>query len=559
LSFRLEFAAADLAGLPDLALRVLADRPSPAFLGGELAVPARLEDIALPANLEARFVPEERDELASKLEAALAPLAPHVAVLDAVRSLRDEGATVVIAGQQPGLFGGPLMNLYKAVHVVRLARDLAARWGRPVVPVLWNHADDHDIAEVHHVHLATPQLDLTKVLLPGASSGRTPLGRFVLDDERHDLAALCEHVTDLCGGEPFRDTAVARCMPRAGETIARAWTRLFLELFGSHGLVVLEPDFLRAELSHALADLLAEDPHPALARNRERLAEREVAAPIDPDTAALVYRVDGDGRHPYRHGGDGLKLDDEPGSRRASELAAEIVGDLDGFSAGALLRPLVQDLALPVAAYVGGWGELAYHAQLTDLRAERGLPQTPFVPRLACTLTDARVRASLRRLDLDAASYYAGRRGLEGHPEPGADREAEPEAGLRLAASLRDEADAIRDRLRARRGAVGDLDHALVSQLERCSDQARKSVQRFADKVERVATNSRGGSRRHVRRLDTWLWPRGGPQERGLSILQWLARFDCGWLDELIEAVDAVPTEHHLVHLETPAEREERA
>ena len=557
MSFRLEFAAADHAGLSDLALRALADRPRPNLFGGELPLPAHLEDLTPPANLEARFVPEERDELAANLERRLTPLAPHVRVLDAVRSLREPGATMVVAGQQPGLFGGPLFNLYKAVHVIRLARDLADRWGTPVVPVLWNHADDHDLAEAHHVHLATPQLDLAKVVLPGASSGRTPLGRYVLDDERHQLAALRQRVTDLLGGEPFRDTAVDLCLPRHGETLARAWTRLFLELFGHHGLVVLEPDMVRANLSHALADLLTDDPHPHLAANRSRLAERQVDVPIDPDTAALVYHIEQDERHALRHGGDGFRLDDEPGSRRASELAAEVVGDLHGYSAGALLRPLVQDLALPVAAYVGGWGELAYHAQLTEWRAASDLPRTPFVPRLACTLTDARCRASLRRLDVDVPGFVAARRDPEA-TDPWSDREREPSAGLDLAADLAAEADAFRTRLRERRDAVKDLDHALVSQLERCADQVKKHVVRFADKVERVATNQKGGARRHLRRLDAWLWPRGGAQERSHSILQWLARFDRGWLDDLVEAIEPLPLEHHLVHLETPAGREQR-
>lgn len=561
MSLDLEFQAADIHGLSDLALRVLAGRPRPGVLDDKLVVPARLEDLERP---EDRFVPDERAELSQRLELGLAPLEPHVRVLDSVRKLREPGATMVIAGQQPGLFGGPLFNLYKAIHVVRLAADLEALWGTPVVPVLWNHADDHDVAEVHHVHLVTPQLDVAKVNLPGLSSGRAPISRIVLDEGRHHLGALRERVFDLLGGEPFRDTALAACFPREGESLARAWTRQFLELFGHHGLVVLEPDWIRPNLSRALADLFAADPHPALAAAAERLRATHVDVPIPPDSAALAFHVVDNRRLALRHGGDGLRYDDEPGSRRPSELAAEIVDELDGYHAGALLRPLVQDMALPVAAYVGGWGELAYHAQLTDLRTERDLPTPAFVPRLACTLTDAKLRASMRRLELSFVDHVkAARQAADAESTGATDTQAvtgdDPNAATSdLAERLRSEAAAFTAELLAHRTELAALDHTLIAPLKRTRDQVKKHIERLAAKVERVATNKRGGAHRHRRRLAAYLTPSGEPQERQLSALQFLARFGTDWLDELIASIEPLPAEHLVAHLETPPDREPR-
>ena len=50
------------------------------------------------------------------------------------------------------------------------------------------------------------------------------------------------------------------------------------------------------------------------------------------------------------------------------------------WSAGALLRPLVQDEVFPTCAYVGGYGELAYHAELGRLRDVLHLPRTGCMP-----------------------------------------------------------------------------------------------------------------------------------------------------------------------------------
>ena len=57
------------------------------------------------------------------------------------------GALAVTTGQQPGLFGGPLYTMHKAMSAAGLAAELEAAWGRPVVPVFWLAGDDHDFAE----------------------------------------------------------------------------------------------------------------------------------------------------------------------------------------------------------------------------------------------------------------------------------------------------------------------------------------------------------------------------------------------------------------------------
>ncbi len=95
------------------------------------------------------------------------------------------------------------------------------------------------------------------------------------------------------------------------------------------------------------------------------------------------------------------------GSRTAAELAAEIVQEPAAWSAGALLRPVVQDMALPVCSYVGGWGELAYHAQLGRLREATGVTEVAFIPRLSVTLSDPDIRASLEVLGCSAADILA--------------------------------------------------------------------------------------------------------------------------------------------------------
>jgi bacillithiol biosynthesis cysteine-adding enzyme BshC len=511
-----------------------------------MRVPGGAADLDAPPG---RFDDRERGALARTLEQHLAPLAPHVAVLDAARSLAAPGACAVVTGQQPGFLASPLYCLYKALQAIALARTLAARWKVPVVPLFWNHADDHDIAEVHHAHLVNRNLDLQKISLAGLSSGRQPFSRIVLQEEANHLAAIRALLDQILEGLPHARPAVDLFAPRAGESIARAFTRTMTELLGPAGLVVLEPDWIRAEMSARLAHLAGGDPAPLLRRGAQRMVERGLSPAIDPAGAALVYHHAPEGRLALRAAGDGFRFDGEHGSRTPAELAAEIVQSPLGWSPGALLRPLVQDLCLPVAAYVGGWGELAYHAELPDLRKHAGVPATPFVPRVSCTLLDPECRVSLGKLGIGIEELVRGGRALEaGAPEP---------AGLPWMPRVRAIADGAARELEALRPDVAAFDPALLSQLKRAADQVRSAGEWLSEKVERVHQNRSGKGRRHLRRLNSWLLPREEPQERVLGPLPFVARYGFEWPRELGGALDPFSPDHLVVHLGDDVEGDE--
>src|ERR1044071_9254182 len=100
---------------------------------------------------------------------------------------RQPGALVVTTGQQAGLFTGPAYTVWKALSARGLAPTLERRWGRPVVPIFWVPADDHDFDEVAGVSwlaadgaLVTASLPPREPDAPLTPLGREPLGEAVL-------------------------------------------------------------------------------------------------------------------------------------------------------------------------------------------------------------------------------------------------------------------------------------------------------------------------------------------------------------------------------------------
>src|ERR1700704_6482147 len=72
------------------------------------------------------------------------------------------GASVVVTGQQVGLFGGPLFSIFKALTAVKLANEASAA-GVDAVPVFWLASSDHDLAEINHVSIPRPDGFLQKL------------------------------------------------------------------------------------------------------------------------------------------------------------------------------------------------------------------------------------------------------------------------------------------------------------------------------------------------------------------------------------------------------------
>lgn len=532
---RVESLPADVLGLSELSRRALTGRLElPGF-----PVARRIDQIAQPFE---RFTAEERAHLSRWLESQLSPLGAHVHVLDSVRALAAPGASCVITGHQPGFLCSPLLILYKAVQCIALARQLSNRLRAPIVPVFWNHADDHDLAEVHHAHFLNRNFDLQKVGLAGLSSGRQPLSRIKIDKDKQRLNAVRALFRHIFGDYPRIDEALECFMPSDGMTFAGAFTQNLLRIFGKHGLIVIEPDWLRDESSSALAQIISADACTPLLEAESALESTGIEVAIPVREAALVYRVDSAGRHALRMGGDGYRYDEEPGSRTRAELAAEIVQEPSGWSAGALLRPLVQDTVLPVAAHVGGHGELAYHAQLGRLRELTGTPGTPFVPRVSMTLIETEMRASAERVGATPQAIMRAR----GTWAPEGESYESPD----VIAELQRVVDEHATSMLTLRKALAEVAPALGPHLRRAVAHYQATIGKLTEKAARMEANRKGKGGRHLRRLNNALCPQGKAQERVLAPLQFVARFGTDWLDSLIDELDPFCSEHLLIDLE---------
>jgi uncharacterized protein YllA (UPF0747 family) len=529
---RIEHLPADLFGLSEL---------QRAALSGQLissGVARRSSEIALPPD---PYLPAERAHLSRWLESQATAQSPPVAVLDSIRALADPGVSCVVTCARPALLLGPATVLWRALQAIALARQLTDVWGMRVIPVLWNHADEHDAAGLAVASVLNRHFDLQEVGLESVSRNNMPLHEVPLGSNSHGLGALRAVLSQLYGDLPHVQRALEIFVPREGESLPSAFTRALHELLGGQGLVVVEPQVLGEEAAHALAQLVGADVGGALETSLKTLPAAQREALGDLPTAAQIYCVDARGRRPLYPGGDGYRYEDEPGSRTSTELAAELVQEPRSWSAGEVLRPLVRDQLLPVAACVGDEEELAQHLWLGPARRALGLPAPAFVPSLRATWLDGELSYSLTRLGLELPRALAG--------TPAEVDATQAESADTLVEELREIASSARAELAERKARLLELDPALASPFKAASRELREAMERLSQKVTRVRAAHGGRRARHRRGVLNGLRPRGRPQDEILGPFELVARHGTDWIEGVGAELDPFAGEHLAFHL----------
>ncbi len=237
--------------------------------------------------------------------------------------------------------------------------------------MFWTHSEDSDFAEIRSITVADRELATHEVALP---EGLLPEGGLI--------GALGTPALETVGREVERHWAQLPHGPQAAEMWKRAVSRgrdlgeacsaLWLDLFGSQGLVVIDPRLpaFRAAARPWIDRYLehAESANRA-ARSGGEAVEHKGGRRIVVDAAleSFVFEVK-----------DGVR-------RKVKAEEARALGRGSTLSPSVALRPVLQDAVLPTVAMACGPSELAYLAQVRGVFRELGVTPALPVPRWGAT------------------------------------------------------------------------------------------------------------------------------------------------------------------------------
>jgi len=452
--------------------------------------------------------------------------------------LRDPDVLVVTTGQQPGLFTGPLYTIYKALSAMTLARQLEARWERPVVPVFWVAGDDHDFAEANHATWlradGSAHTETLRSRPPDAPL--TPMYREPLGDEvAQALEAISADLAPHPHGSDTTDWLARHYRPDA--TVAGAFAAALAELLAPFGVVCLDSTHRavkRLAAPHIMtAAGLASDLDRDLARRASELEKVGIAPGVSVgDGASLVMFEAALGR-------DRLILDGrELVTRRSQErftmerLQTIAAAEPERLSPNVLLRPVIESAILPTVAYVAGPGELRYLELTPPIYQRLRVPQQTPVARWSGMVIPRRVDRVLEKFGAELDELLLPDEALEARVV----HDQLPSEVLQALGDLRESIEAAYDVVQR----IGtDIDPTIEKPLARLRSQA---IVGAADAEHRLVTHLKRRQETElaqIGRARAAVLPLGKPQERVLGVPTLLALYGPDLFSQLAGTIQA--------------------
>lgn len=464
---------------------------------------------------------------------------------DAVRRnvelLRDEHSVAVVTGQQVGLLTGPLYSIYKAVTTVQLARQLADETGRPVVPVFWLGTEDHDFDEMAGAHLLRRN-ELVALEYPRPSSVG-PVGRLRFDER---IDAIVQEIDEILPPSQFKPAVMGmvRQAYRRGSTFTEAFATMMAALFDASGLVMIDSDdnrlkklakpLFRREIEEP--ERLSEGIRDTSVRLSRNYHEQVLARP------ANLFLLEEDTRFALDSHDSQFQLRD--GSRKFTkkELTELLEVDPARFSPNVVMRPLMQDLLLPTAIYVGGPGEISYFAQYRTAYDWAGLPMPLIHPRASVTLVESKVAKVLTKYDLDVRDF-------EEDIERLFQRVVLKSMKVDLDALFNEAGRHVHEAVNLLKSEVEKVDRTLTQSAEATRSALMDELMGLKSRVVRAEKRSQDEVRDQLQKAQVNLYPDGRPQERVLSIVYFLNKYSPELIGELLNSLSTDTTEHQVVEL----------
>ena len=421
---------------------------------------------------------------------------------------------VVTTGQQPGLFGGPIYTLSKALSALALADALQRITGVPVAPVFWAATDDTDFKEASSTVVATTggaqllRIDHPETL--GRTMASMPLG---------DVSTQLEALTQAAGSTVDRGPLdLLERFYTTDQTVGSAYVAFLREVFEPLGIAVIDASHAatRAAARPVLAEALKKSAEVAsriAARNREIEAAGFATQVQDVPGLSLVFSSASGGR------------------KRVPIKAAAKHEVSDEMGPNVLLRPVIERAILPTATYVGGPAEIAYFAQISPIADALGVSRPTIVPRWSCMIIEPHIERILEKLYLLPEDLR--------DPHEVETRVARSHVPKVVLEELEATRALIDQRLDALTDAVAQADSGINAAL---TGGLRANLTRRLDRFERRLIA--GAKKRHadimleIATARGALYPFGKHQERAINFVPLLARYGLALRDDMRTEAD---------------------
>ena len=299
-----------------------------------------------------------RKVLVDVLKSQYKNLETSTLTLEHIESLNSEKTFTITTGHQLNLFTGPLYFLYKIISTINLTKELKEKYPTyNFVPIYWMASEDHDFEEINYFNFKGK-----KIQWPSDQQGA--VGHF----NTNGMDAVFKIVSAEFGSgknaEQLKDWFKKAYLRH--NNLADATRYLANELFGEHGLVILDSDhkdLKRVFIPNIEKELVDQTAFKHVSETNKTLDKLGLKIQVNPREINFFY-IDKGLRERIVFEEDKYKVTNTKISWSKSEILKHLNEHPERFSPNVIMRPLYQEVILPNLCYIGGGGEMIYWLQL---------------------------------------------------------------------------------------------------------------------------------------------------------------------------------------------------
>ncbi|SET85598.1 bacillithiol biosynthesis cysteine-adding enzyme BshC [Salinibacillus kushneri] len=465
-----------------------------------------------------------------------------------IERLKDEKSVVVVGGQQAGLLTGPLYSIHKMISIIKLAEEQEQALSVPVIPMFWIAGEDHDYEEINHVFLPRAER-MKKFRTLQQQKKKSSVSHMTLDQElTHQwLDNLFKHMDETTYTKELYKNI--KCIVDKSESFVDFFAQVTFYLFQHEGLVLLDSGDtkIRALENNYFQSLIHHQPEitkgVAEALHHTSQAGYSIGVDADKSDAHLFYHENGERIL--------LTIDEDGhwvGKNNDCSFTKEEMLDIAYHSPHLLsnnvvTRPMMQELLLPVLAFIGGGGEVSYWSLLKSGFEALQLKVPPVLPRLSFTLVDSKREKNLRSLSLSVDQVV----------QKGVDVERIAWLKRQTNAPVEEVGDQVKLTIEKVHQPLREIAKEIGDDLGQLADKNLSYLIREVDYLEQRIEYSLKLKHHQILQLfddlELVLHPEGGLQERIWNVVYWLNQYGDDWIHELIDKQMSWSKDHYAVYL----------
>lgn len=459
-----------------------------------------------------------------------------------VERLLHNDTSVVVTGQQAGLFGGPLYTLLKAQSAVAMARTVAqAGTGSACVPVFWVEDNDHDFVEIAQALVLDRSYTAHhSVVQEAASDERKPVGSRVW----RDTEAVVEALAEVLQHTEYTDGLVegVRRAFASGQSITDSFVALMNTVLAPTGILFISAYTLqqRGAFADVMRRELAQpgDTRAVVEQATKHLVEAGYHGQAQPLVCNCMLVVDGKRQRIEQHG-DGFRAGEQLFSLDELQRIAEETPEL--LSPTVLTRPLAQDAVLPTAAYIAGPGEIAYAAQLKELYEKFDSIQPAFCARHSATLIEKKFGDFLVQRGFAPVQLFQPYEPVEKAFVALLEDSA-------LVAAFAAAGQHLQELYAGLEGVVQAVDGTLVPSVGRALAMSEQQLEQLQGKATKARKRQEESALAKLRNIHSSVFPEHALQERTLSWLYFANKWGIDSMRSIVETLAEQPATQHYVY-----------